>query len=149
MQQERRQTLADLSNVPRRLTILPAGKGGGRRPSMAAPQSVLKAPGGNRPSRPSGRGDAESNRALDPRDLTSREWQRRVKEAVIVYASSHGFSETLDVKVGGALPAHLVTVARCAPFLSGRDACRCNLNESCLCAWGRGGCTTCQAQEPR
>ncbi len=99
MQQDRRQTLTDLSNVPRRLTIAPGGKGGaGRRPSMA-PQSVAKAAGGNRPARPSSKGEAEANRALDPRDLSSREWQRSCKEAVIAYASTHGFSETLDIKV--------------------------------------------------
>lgn len=112
-QQRRRQTFTDLTNDPRRLPVGQVGKGAaGRRPSMAPP-SVVKPIAGNRPSRPSSKGELDANKAQDPRNLSDRECQRSIKEAVIAYASTHGFSEPLDIKV---------TSVPCLPLDRGTDA---------------------------
>lgn len=95
MHNDRRQTLQDVSNVPRRLTLgQPEGKAG-RRPSMAAPPpSARKTYGAERAS---GKGSAAH--APDPRGLKSLSNQRPVRQRIIDYASLHSFPEPLDDKV--------------------------------------------------
>jgi hypothetical protein len=114
MQSDRRQTLQDVSNVPRRLTMGDNLGKVGRRPSIAvAPPTARKAHGAERAS-----GNGSASQAQDPRNIhRNANVQRRLRQRIIDFASQNNFSEPLDDKVLAIFRTKRHTaLARCSSF---------------------------------